>query len=106
MESTSPSSGRPSYHAPRPGAPSPRPGDESEACDETVAAALWCPHCKTPFVGRLSASDGTYVHPGCGGRSELDLALLDDLAADSWFWRRYRDRLRGDAPEGGSAKAD
>ncbi len=60
--------------------------------------ALWGPHCKMPFLGRLDA-DASFVHPACGGRSAIDLALLDDLASDSWFWRRYRDRLqRGGRP--------
>jgi hypothetical protein len=112
VESSSPSSGRSIYRTrgalspSQPAQPADPPGSDAAAPpageSAAVAMALWCPHCKTPFVGRLSTSDGTFVHAGCGGRSEVDLELLDDLAAESWFWRRYRDRLRG-GPEGNRA---
>ncbi len=63
---------------------------------DDMITALWCPHCKTPFVGVIDPSDASFVHPACGGRSVLDLALLDALATESWFWRRYRERLRSE----------
>ncbi len=72
-------------------------GAAAPAEDDAMVTALWCPHCKTPFVGTVNPADASFVHPGCGGRSVLDLDLLDALAADSWFWQRYRERLR---PEG------
>ena len=81
---------------PKGGAPGVGPGAAATGSGEAAAVtALWCPHCKTPFVGAVDPRDASFVHQRCGGRSVLDMDLLDALAADSWFWRRYRDRLHG-----------
>ena len=53
---------------------------------------LWCPYCREPFVGSVDRQTGRFVHGACPV-AEHDTARLDALAADSWFWARFRDRL-------------
>ena len=55
---------------------------------------LWCPWCRTPFVGSVDRSTGRFAHGDCPV-AEVDVARLDALARDSWFWERYRERLLG-----------
>jgi hypothetical protein len=55
---------------------------------------LWCPWCRTPFVGSVDRTTGHFAHGDCPVAA-LDVARLDALAATSWFWERFRDRLQG-----------
>ena len=53
---------------------------------------LWCPYCRQPFVGTVDRMTGRFAHGSCPV-GELDARRLDDLAGESWFWARFRDRL-------------
>ncbi len=55
---------------------------------------LWCPWCRTPFVGSVDRETGAFAHGDCPV-AEIDTARLDALARTSWFWERFRERLLG-----------
>jgi hypothetical protein len=55
---------------------------------------LWCPWCRTPFVGSVDRMTGQFAHGECPV-AVLDVDRLDALAGTSWFWQRFRDRLQG-----------
>jgi hypothetical protein len=55
---------------------------------------LWCPWCRTPFIGSVDRATGEFVHGTCPVAA-VDVGRLDGLARTSWFWERFRDRLLG-----------
>ena len=86
-----------------PASPTPLPGPAAEPAESVPDSddqrfspplGLWCPWCRSPFVGSVDRATGHFVHGDCPV-AELDVARLDSLARDSWFWQRYRQRLLG-----------
>lgn len=54
---------------------------------------LWCPWCRTPFVGSVDRATGQFAHGECPV-AEIDVERLQGLAETSWFWQRFQERLQ------------
>jgi hypothetical protein len=68
------------------------PGEGSGRFSPPVG--LWCPWCRSPFVGSVDRATGRFAHGECPV-AVLDVARLEALARDSWFWDRFLDRVGG-----------
>ncbi len=80
--------------APIPSAGESLPGPGGGELRTSPPIGLWCPYCRSPFVGSVDRATGRFVHGACPVGT-LDVARLDALAKVSWFWERYRERLFG-----------